>query len=498
MFWRGVVAYLPVQAVKAVIGFASIIVFTRLLTPEEYGRYALAFSSSAILHTVLLSWLEAAMDRFHVQALERGESPEHLRTLYGAFAGLSVLAGLAAWAGLALAQLDPTLELALAVSVGGAVARTAKRLMQKRRRAEGEVRRYAVTSIASTLGGFALGVVCAKAGLGAAAPIAGALGAAAAYLLIESPGELKRLRGGRIEPERAARYAVYGVPVAMSVLLALVLTSADRFILAAYLDEAAVGDYQAGYAVGSRTLDVMFLWLGLAGAPAAVAALERTGRSGLDASMRAQAQLMALLTIPATVGLVLVAEPLAALIVGEALQAGAARVIPWVAVGGLFSGWTAHYFSQAFTLSRRPRLLVASMIPPTVTNLGLNLLLIPRFGLDGAMWATTAGFAVGVVAAYALGRRCLPLPLPGAAVLRSLSASAVMACAVIAVPPLGALPALTLKAGVGAAAYALALLLLEVPFPSDWGRAARSRLGGGARLQAHRTAAGNSAILKTS
>ena len=469
MFWRGVVAYLPVQAVNAAAGFAAVAVFTRLLTPEQYGQYALALAWTAILHTVLMAWVEAAMDRFHVAEAERGEAPSHLATLYWAFAGLSVLAALAAALGLMLIALDPAFELAFAAAVAAALARTAKRLIQKRRRAEGDVRHYAVTSIGTTIGGLLLGIACAEAGMGGAAPIVGGLGAALAFLLLEVPKEIGRARGGRLEPARVRRYAAYGVPLASSLLLGLVLTTADRLLIGAFMDEAAVGAYQAGYTVANRSLDVMFVWLGLAGAPAAVAALEREGGAGFDAALRAQAQLMALLTFPAAAGLALVAEPLSRLMVGPELQPGAARVIPWIALAGLFAGWTTHYFGQAFTLGRRPVLLILSMAPPATATVGLNLLLIPRFGLDGAMWATTASFGVAALSAFLLGRRAAVLPLPLAAFARSGVATAVMSIAVAATPASGVWE-LAVKVAVGAFAYGAALTLLELAFPSAWGR----------------------------
>ena len=45
MFWRGVLGYLPVNIVQAVAGFGAIVLFTRLLSPTDYGGYALAYRS---------------------------------------------------------------------------------------------------------------------------------------------------------------------------------------------------------------------------------------------------------------------------------------------------------------------------------------------------------------------------------------------------------------------------------------------------------------------
>ena len=73
-------------------------------------------------------------------------------------------------------------------------------------------------------------------------------------------------------------------------MMGLALATTDRFVLGASLNPAAVGAYHAGYSLSNRTLDVLFAWLGMAGGPAAVAALERGGPAGAGAD-RARAGL---------------------------------------------------------------------------------------------------------------------------------------------------------------------------------------------------------------
>ncbi len=59
MFWRGMFGYLPVNLIQAAAGLGAILAFTRLLPPAAYGDYALAFSVSALAHTLSLTWIEA-------------------------------------------------------------------------------------------------------------------------------------------------------------------------------------------------------------------------------------------------------------------------------------------------------------------------------------------------------------------------------------------------------------------------------------------------------
>ncbi|MDR3507256.1 MAG: lipopolysaccharide biosynthesis protein, partial [Caulobacteraceae bacterium] len=299
MFWRGVVGYLPVNIVQGLVGLLTIVAFTRILPPEAYGTYALAFSVMSLVHTLTFTWLEAAMARFYAAEAETGRLPQHFATVYRSWAllalGFPVLTGVAIWAW----PMPAPLKAAIVAGLGAILVRSLLKLAQERRRASGDVSGAALIDIVQTIGGFVVGAGLALMGLGGAAPLIG-LGAAAAVCLIWAlPTELRQARSGRFDAAQARLYAAYGLPISLSLILTLVLATTDRFVLAAYLNEASVGIYQAGYGLSNRTLDVMFIWLGMAGGPAAVAALERGGPTALRRTAHEQASLMVALTLPA-------------------------------------------------------------------------------------------------------------------------------------------------------------------------------------------------------
>lgn len=460
MFWRGVVGYLPVNIVQGVVGLLTIVAFTRLMTPAQFGDYALGFSVMTLTHTAVFTWNEAAMARFWAREADRNGGADHAATVYRTWllliALVPVVAGLTV-----LWPMTPGLRMAVLAGLAAVPFRTFAKLAQERRRAAGEVGGAASLDIAQTLGGFLLGAGLAWMGLGGAAPMMGYGLAAALCTLWFLPGEFARARPGAFAAERAREHAAYGAPVALSLILALVLATTDRFLLAAFLDQAAVGVYHAGYSLANRTLDVVFIWLGAAGGPALIMALERGGRGALAQAAREQAQLMILLTVPAATGLALVAAPLSQLMIGENLSPGAAHVTPWIALSGLLAGLTTYYFHQAFTLGRKTGFLLVAMIVPAGANVVLNLMLIPRFGLDGALWATPASYALGLAASALLGRRTLILPIPWLTLGQALGASLLMALAVSRIPALGGLPELALKALAGAVVYGLVVALVD-------------------------------------
>ncbi len=461
MFKKGLLGYLPVNIVQALAGFGSIMIFTRLLSPSDYGAYALAFSVTSLVYLACLTWIEAAMARFYVVEKTDVGRADLYATLYRTFGVMMFAVPILCGVIVTILPLSNELRLAIAAGLVSVVFRSLLKMAQERRRAAGEVKGFAVIDMVQTAAGFALGTGLALIGLGAAAPLAGAGAASAICLIWALPSELKVARQGRFEHKRFSTYVAYGVPISLSLMMSLALSTTDRFVLAAYLNEAAVGAYHAGYSLSNRTLDVMFLWLGMAGQPACIAALERGGRAALLRTATDQASMMILIAVPASIGLILVSNPLAHFMVGAALADRAATVTPWIAVGALLSGMTTHYFNSAFPLARQTKLLFLAIAIPAAANLGLVLFLVPRYGLNGAMWATVASYGIGMAASVALARGETVLPIPWITLGKVGAATAAMALVVLRLPSGGGLMELGSKSVVGALTYGLFALMLD-------------------------------------
>lgn len=460
MFWRGVWGYLPANIVQGLVGFGAIVVFTRLLSPEDFGRYAIAFSIMTLVHVGTFSWLEASMARFWAAEKDQGLA-DHFTTLYRTMAVMTAavlpLAALVLW----LSPIGDGLKLAIGAGLAGLPIRSLAKLAQERFRAAGEVTKSAAMDIGVTLGGFLIGATCALMGVGAASPLIGLAAAPLLALPFVLPGELKQARGGVHYRERLFGYARYGYPIAAGLGLSLIMASTDRFLLEVFMGPAAVGAYHAGYSLSSRTLDVLFIWLGAAGTPALIMAWERGSREAFMKAAREQASTFILIGLPAAVGVALVARPLADFMIGEDLRSVAASVTPWIALSALLSGMTSYYLSQSFVLGRRTDRLLATLCIPAASNVILNLILVPRMGVMGAALATTTSFGIGVLASIAMGRSIVPMPIPWTTLSRCALACGAMAALVPMLPAHGGVFEVMLKAAVGAVVYAAVVLALN-------------------------------------
>jgi O-antigen/teichoic acid export membrane protein len=166
----------------------------------------------------------------------------------------------------------------------------------------------------------------------------------------------------------------------------------------------------------------------------------------------------------------LVARPLAEVLIGQDLRSAAALITPWIALGAALSGVTVYYFNQVFTLGHRTDRMLLTMAVPAVANVILNLILIPRFGVLGAAWATAASFALGLAASILIGRTVMRLPIPWEALIRCGAACAVMAGVVSLIPAVGGPVELIAKAAIGGAVYAAVALTVNAAGVRDTGR----------------------------
>lgn len=453
MFVRGLLGNFPASILQAVVGVLTILVFTRLLSSTEFGIYALAFSVCSLAHVLVFTWLEAAMARYWA-----GEAtPEGLADLYATLYRVGLVLSLvfipAAVAVCLLLPLGMEIRIAMAVGLIGVPIRCLLNMVKVALRARGAVRQAAGLDIFFTLAVFILGIAAAWLGLGGASPLVGLLVAPLLALPIALPLERGKQRHGRYNPSRLKDYIAYGYPISMSLSMALILASTDRFMLAWLMNEAAVGAYHASYSIANRTLDIIFLWLGTAGAPALVMALEKGGARALKLAAEDQARILMLVTVPAAVGVALVARPLAEVVIGPELRTASAMVTPWIAASAFLSGWLYYYFNQAFTLSKRTLLLLMTMIIPAIANIALNIILIPKMGLMGAAISTVLGYFIGVLASVIMARRIMPMPLPWKDVMLCSLCAATMAIAVLCLPQIGGFAELMLDAVVGALVY---------------------------------------------
>ncbi|OYX45946.1 MAG: hypothetical protein B7Y90_17540 [Alphaproteobacteria bacterium 32-64-14] len=461
MIWRRLFGYFPASLAGGLASFGAVYALTRLLSPADYGFYALALTTMGIVYTLSVTWAEAAAYRFAGAVLTPTARANHIRTVMALLAASAALA-IALMSCAILITADPMFRMALTAAMSTMVLTPLVNAAQEMNRAQHRVSRYSTLRVIQDLVAFGLGAFLAwQTGLGAAAPFVGLASVLALLAVIEGSRLWRESHGGQFDPARVKPYLAYGVPVAVALTLNIALDAGDRFLIALFLGPEAVGIYAAGYGIADKTVGLLCIWAAAAGGPMMMAAWESDGPQAVREVSAQVARTLMLIAAPAAIGLALVAGPLSDVMIGENMRAQAAQIIPWIALSGLINGFVLHYVSEAFQLSRRTGLRAGLMVIPAVANIGLNIVLLPWIGLMGAVYATLACYALALLLLALVGRKLAPLSWPWIDFLRIGGACAAMAIGVRLVPAIGGFGELVIKAAAGAVIYVLTAIAFD-------------------------------------
>lgn len=397
--------YFLFRAGNGVVALLSLMLLTRWLPAEEYGRYALGISGANVIAALGFQWLTVSVGRFHGS---RGIAPRRLFDTARRCAGVVAAAVLAG--ALLLVVLDwpaaGTHGFVLTVAALGVTLGVHGLHLQFLNSRQDALRYGWLTASRSWLA-LALCLAAVWSGGLATAALAGTLvGSAAAVALLGA--RKAQLQGADDDqPTRGAltpELLRFGLPLSLTYLSITILDASDRFMLNHWHGAAAVAAYGAAFDLVQQILGAVLNVLYLAAYPRIIAAWERDGS---DAAKAALAPLRRATLTLAPLGALLfagLAPDITALMLGPQVAPQAAAVMPAVAVAVAFSGMRAFCFDIALHLRRATRLHVTTTALMATLNIVLNLMLIPRFGAWGAAVASAAAFSLGAGLSLWFGR----------------------------------------------------------------------------------------------
>jgi O-antigen/teichoic acid export membrane protein len=252
----------------------------------------------------------------------------------------------------------------------------------------------------------------------------------------------------------------FGLPRLPHALAQQVMAVGDRFILTKFSSLTEIGVYSMSVSFG--LIPKLFLSaFENAWAPFYYATAREADAGATFAGVTTYAFAVLVLL---TAGLSAIGGDLLALVVGPAYAAGAG-VIAWTAVGVCLQG-VYLLTSIGLNITKHTRYYPVSTFAGATCNVGLNFLLIPRFGILGAAWANALSYGVQAGVAYVLSQRFYPIRYERARLTRVALAGATAYALAAALPSLRPLSGVLIRGTVVIAVMA-ALLALSGFFRPD-------------------------------
>lgn len=450
--------YFAGKIVPGLFGFATTALLTRLLTPQVYGIYALGLSVVLFVTLGVFEWLGMTALRFHAAAdHERRFAAQVLLCFTGLCAVLTAITLLFLPFGSSIGPGVGFLIACLFASIGSAWFELATKFSMARF----EAKRFFLANAARGLATFTL-----IAGTAMVTPsptallLATGVGLVIATLFV--PVARLPVRGRDIDRAMLRQMLRFGLPFAVSIVLSGMLISLDRWMIGLLVNTEAVGYFNAAFTVAQLPLTFLASGIGPAAYTLAVRAEESGNVQATQAQLANNLITITGLLLPAAVGIAVLAPDLARYLVGPAFYTPVVELAPLLALAALLANLRTYYVEGAFQLARNTRPLIWILGILVMLEAGLDVALIPAFGLSGVGMAQIAVTTTGLIIAYVASRSRYTLPLPWHE-LGKLALGAVTMCLGLALLPRGeGLIGLVVEIVAGAVIYGVTVVALDV------------------------------------
>jgi O-antigen/teichoic acid export membrane protein len=285
------------------------------------------------------------------------------------------------------------------VQAFGLVATSAQSIFQAFERMEAYFWATVPKTIVSALAGTA--VLAAGGGVVAvtvAFLVVGVLGTLVAFAIMYRGFARPR---ARLRPARWPRLALQAGPLGVQEVLGQVTFRIDTVLLSLMTTAALVGAYGAGYRILEATL--FLAWSVANSVLPMYSYLTRDSRPPIDRVFGGSLKFGLVLAIPIGVALLVCARAVVDVLFGLDRFDETVSALRWLALA--IAVYPVGHLASALVAVRRPgRVTIASSAAVVAFNVALNLVLIPRYGINGAAIATLASEALLAVLSVWLAR----------------------------------------------------------------------------------------------
>lgn len=413
--------YLTAKIAPAIASFFTLAIYTRYMSSESYGLYSILLVTALGGGNFLFGWLYVGIMRHW--DLQNVDTSTIQRTILTAVLGttlvIAVIAFLAAgWTGQWLLALS-FVGLFFCTAFYEAAQRIHSMTQQVTTYALVEIGRTVVTAFVG-IGLVVLGYQWQGAWLGVVLGVVLALvfsGALWRYFLINPlPLETAFLK----------QLLHYGLPLSFSLVFLEVIHISDRILLGQLASLSETAYYSVAFNVPHQVLMMLTSSLNLAAYPLIIRALEKQGKQQAQLKLKHYFVVLMGVGIPAVVGLIAISPDFIPLLVGENFVTVALALIPWVGIAVFMNCTYLFYVSLAFQLVKKTMVAAKVVGVAALLNVILNIVLIPSYGIQGAIAASIFSYAICLMGGFFASRSLLPLPLPKTELLQIVLATMFM------------------------------------------------------------------------
>jgi len=454
---RHSILYLLAHGIPALAAFLTLALYTRWINPDAYGIYTTLLVVANSANIILFNWLYVAIMRYwHDSGFK--ETELHSITLMVLAIGTVLILGLATiyfavtGDGLVAAALA---SLMISNAIYSAYQRINSISLQAERYLLVEVCRVVLTTLLGIglvwLGYSWHGIL-----------IATSLGFLLIPLLSPHFWQYFWRYPKNINYINVLKLIKYGLPLSLTFMLLEIIHTTDRVLLSWLVGLEAAGQYAVAFSLPFQLLILVGSTVNVAAYPLILKVLEQQGEAAAKAKLADYLLVLLGLLLPSYFGLMAISHDFMPLLIGDTYLPVSLRLLPSIGLLLLINALYLFHTSLAFQIAQQTRKTVLVVAVAAVLNVLLNLILIPYYGIEGAIIASLIAYLVCVFYGHTLSMRYFKLPIPWLEVVKLFLAAGLMLILLNSLPLGHGLLEGLLRILLGASFYLITICLLDV------------------------------------
>jgi len=416
------------QVLTKSLGFLLIPLYTRFLVPADYGLLAMVTSFSSVAGVFYTVGLRGSFSRFYWDYKDdRQELGEFFTTVLSFVAIVSILCSVIllgfgrSFFAVVMRDVpfDPYIKMGILLALFGVFPPFWTTLCR--------VREKSLTYVIFTTASFLLTTVLSiyfivflkEGALGRLRGQVCAQGAFAVLALLLLGRELVP----RVSLQKLRAALKYGLPLIPHNLSGWIMSLLDRLVLGGYQGLSSVGVYNIGYALGG-VMGMIAMAFNLAYSPYFMKKLTEQGEKARTTIARVATLWTTVMVLPA-LSIGTFSWEIVHLMTPAAYH-DAWKVVPIITLAFLCQGMYFMSVAPLFYNKKFTRYVPVGSLAGGGINILGNFLLIPRYGMMGAAWATAVSYLVMFIIAHLLGKKAYSVPYEYAKIGTTLAIGAVL------------------------------------------------------------------------
>ena len=458
--------YAVARIVPSILGFIAIVIYTRILSPEEYGLYILVITVISIVAAISFEWLNKSILRYFEESKKNKDLSRFISTTFCALLSTIIISLILWYVGIYLLKNHFSNTFLIMLKLGGLIILTQGiytfilSVQQSSRKSH----KYTTYSILNALGKLLIAIFfISLLHSGPKGILAGMIissGSISIYGILNLCKKYK-IKFVDFSKKLFKKFISYGYPLIGLSLASYILSSVDRYMIKYFLNTSEVGIYSANYGLASGIIQPFLAILLISAYPIIMETFENKGEAETSYVLNKTLSIYFIILIPIVFGITILSKNISSILLGESFQKGYI-ILPLIALGTFLFGLT-QYFYKPFELKDKTKTLSFLVFGAVIVNVILNLFFIPMFGILGAAYATLISYGCYLLSTYLISKKIFQWQFPIKTAIKSILASIFMCIVLYLILPLYQINifSLILKTLIGATSYFMAILLTK-------------------------------------